>query len=291
MTICLKCNESFVNSKVYANHVRWKHTVSYKSLIECSHCNKLVPPHTKEDHLNSCEKNLLNRKRCAECNSEFISTRHRKKSKFCSSKCSATTTNRTKDKSFYKIKKEKESTCSRCNKSINIHYRASFSLCTECKIQPRMTQLICVVCNNNFEWNKHKKTCGAECKKQLNRIKSLENPNCGGKTNFKRFVYKDVIFDSSWEIEIAMFLDERNIEWKRSKEIVLFWVDSKQITRRYYPDFYLPEYNIYVDPKNKYKQKLDEEKINFIQNKYNLLVGSVEECKKQIILNINLQVC
>ena len=86
-------------------------------------------------------------------------------------------------------------------------------------------------------------------------------------------------------------LDERNIEWKRSKEIVLFWVDSKQITRRYYPDFYLPKYNIYVDPKNKYKQKLDEEKINFIQNKYNLLVGSVEECKKQIILNINLQVC
>ena len=49
------------------------------------------------------------------------------------------------------------------------------------------------------------------------------------------------------------------VEWERP--IPLNWMDSEGVKHRYYPDFYLPEYNIYLDPKNSYLMKKDEEKI------------------------------
>jgi hypothetical protein len=84
-------------------------------------------------------------------------------------------------------------------------------------------------------------------------------------------------------MEIAIFLDVHKIKWARSREIVLYWMDSAGNQRRYYPDFYLEDYNLYIDPKNLYKQQLDREKINYIRKSETLIVGNVEECKQQIL--------
>ena len=52
------------------------------------------------------------------------------------------------------------------------------------------------------------------------------------------------------------------------------WEDSNGLKHRYYPDFYLPDYNVYLDPKNDYlinnKSKrfgiTDVEKIKLVEN-------------------------
>ena len=81
--------------------------------------------------------------------------------------------------------------------------------------------------------------------------------------------------DSSWEVDIAKFMDENNIKWERSRKFVFLWTDINLKRRRYYPDFYLPDYDVYLDPKNKYLIIKDRFKINQVINehKINLVVG------------------
>lgn len=77
----------------------------------------------------------------------------------------------------------------------------------------------------------------------------------------KGFRYKDIWFDSKWEIAVAKSLDENKIEWIRPKSGFV-WTDDGN---KYYPDFFLPEYNVYLDPKNDYLRKVHAEKIRQAQ--------------------------
>jgi hypothetical protein len=81
----------------------------------------------------------------------------------------------------------------------------------------------------------------------------------------KRTQYGNSVLDSTYELTVAQSLDENGIEWIRPKS--LKWDDNGQI-RRYIPDFYLPEYNVYLDPKNDYLIKKDQRKIA-LAAKYN----------------------
>lgn len=91
--------------------------------------------------------------------------------------------------------------------------------------------------------------------------------------------------DSSWEVNIAKWLDEKQIEWTRDRKINFLWTDKNGIKRRYYPDFYLPKLNIYIDPKNKYKLEKDKYKLNQVvkENKINLIFG----LENDIIISLN----
>jgi hypothetical protein len=73
--------------------------------------------------------------------------------------------------------------------------------------------------------------------------------------------YKDIWFDSKWEVKVAISLDENNIQWQRPK-VGFIWNDGGQ---KYFPDFYLPEYDVYLDPKNPYLQVIDKVKIDETQ--------------------------
>ena len=89
--------------------------------------------------------------------------------------------------------------------------------------------------------------------------------------------YNGVWFDSSWEVIVAESLDENNIEWIRPK-CGFVWKD----TRRYYPDFYLPAYDIYLDPKNPYLQEKDKENSKMRNNNIKVLVHVRDELSEQI---------
>jgi hypothetical protein len=60
--------------------------------------------------------------------------------------------------------------------------------------------------------------------------------------------YKGILLDSSWEYELAKRLDSINIKWDRPKP--LKWKDEEGFIHNYFPDFYLLDYNLYLDPKN-----------------------------------------
>lgn len=59
--------------------------------------------------------------------------------------------------------------------------------------------------------------------------------------------YEEYTFDSTYEVEVVKSLDENNIGWEKPKSFKYFYAGKN---RTYTPDFYLPDYNIYLDPKN-----------------------------------------
>lgn len=82
-------------------------------------------------------------------------------------------------------------------------------------------------------------------------------------------LYKDVWLDSSYESAVARSLDENEIKWVRPKS--LKYHDGIQF-RRYMPDFYLPDYDVYLDPKNDWLIKKDEHKISLTAEQNNVRI-------------------
>lgn len=121
-------------------------------------------------------------------------------------------------------------------------------------------------------------TISEEHKQKMRKI-AVERQWGGWRTS-KTIKYNGVNLDSTYELKVAKELDENQIKWERPSYFL--WEDSKGIKHRYYPDFYLPEYNIYLDPKNNYlinnKSKrfgiTDVEKIELVkqQNKIRIII-------------------
>jgi hypothetical protein len=87
----------------------------------------------------------------------------------------------------------------------------------------------------------------------------------------KRCVYRGITLDSSFEFRLAKSMSKSKIKWLRPKSIK--YKDRGQ-TRRYLPDFYLPQFDVYLDTKNDYLIKKDKRKLSLVrrQNKIKLLV-------------------
>ena len=58
-----------------------------------------------------------------------------------------------------------------------------------------------------------------------------------------------VLMDSTWEVAMAERLDHLKIEWERREDIKLPYFSKSGRKRNYIPDFYLPEYDTYIEVK------------------------------------------
>lgn len=102
----------------------------------------------------------------------------------------------------------------------------------------------------------------------------------------KKFITVDsfgdrVCLQSSYEMECANVLNALSIEWIRPKAL-------RYDGKRYFADFYLPEYQIFLDPKNDYKAKVDEQKIRSVidQNDVLLFVLLKHQITEDYIANL-----
>lgn len=75
-----------------------------------------------------------------------------------------------------------------------------------------------------------------------------------------------VKLDSSWEERLAKRLDFLGVDWIRPEP--LEWVDKFGRTHNYFADFYLPNYNVYLDPKNKIAFSSQIEKIIALKQQF-----------------------
>lgn len=128
---------------------------------------------------------------------------------------------------------------------------------------------------NRSEWWLGK-THSDETKEKL-RQKALASPH--RRLKKKTIEYKGVLLDSSWELELAKRLDNIGVTWTRPDPIT--WVDKEDVTHHYFPDFFLPDYNIYLDPKNPQAVKAQQEKLGMLLKQHlNVrILYSLEECK------------
>ena len=84
-------------------------------------------------------------------------------------------------------------------------------------------------------------------------------------------------FDSKWEDALAIRLDDLDVNWDRPNPLP-YMLDGKQ--HNYFPDFYLPDYNVYIDPKNPYIQDAQKAKLDVLHTMINLIIiGSLRECQ------------
>jgi hypothetical protein len=103
------------------------------------------------------------------------------------------------------------------------------------------------------------------------RPESYSAANVNGRS--KKIQYKDVLLDSTWEYEFVKWCDDKHIKWERNKRSFDYDWNGK---RSYYPDFYLEDYDIYVEVKG-YERERDRAKWSSVPN---LLVIKIKELQK-----------
>lgn len=95
----------------------------------------------------------------------------------------------------------------------------------------------------------------------------LRNPDSYSASNVcgrvKIVEYNGTKFHGQWEVEFAKWLDSKGIVWERPSEpFKYFWKDRWHL---YFPDFFLPEKNLYVEVKG-YETERDRCKWSVIPN-------------------------
>lgn len=103
---------------------------------------------------------------------------------------------------------------------------------------------------------------------------SYSSSNVNGRV--KKVSYKDITLDSQWEVDFAVWLDEKGIIWERPNKG--FEYDYQGKKHIYYPDFYLPQLNIYVEVKG-YKREKDEYKWKSLNNLIVILSDDIKKIK------------
>ncbi len=82
--------------------------------------------------------------------------------------------------------------------------------------------------------------------------------------------YKGVLLDSVYELQVAQELDKYEISWIRPKP--LKYKDQQNVVHNYFPDFYLPKYDVYLDPKNQFLIEHDSEKVYLAESFNNVQI-------------------
>lgn len=112
-----------------------------------------------------------------------------------------------------------------------------------------------------------------------------EGSGCGRGGWVENIEKQKYYLQSSYEIRMAKILNDMLVLWERPQGIVYV---LNNIKHRYYGDFYLPDFKIYIDTKNDYLIKIDKEKIEAVkqQNGIILIVVSKNQISKEFILTL-----
>ena len=118
----------------------------------------------------------------------------------------------------------------------------------------------CTVCDGNIPYEKrHRQTCSKACYRALVALKAKAN-GLGGLTNgcgtySKHGKYKGIKCDSTYELVFLIYCLDHNIPIIRNTKYFIYTFNNKE--RKYYPDFYLPDANLYVELKGFKDTKVD----------------------------------
>ncbi len=107
-----------------------------------------------------------------------------------------------------------------------------------------------------------------------------KTPKPGGITYtkyIKNIFNEEHLIQGSWEEKFCIFLNDKKVHWIRNK--VGFKYQFENNERTYFPDFYLPDFNIYIEVKG---YETSKDKAKFSQFPFKLLI-----VRKNEIENLN----
>ncbi len=115
-------------------------------------------------------------------------------------------------------------------------------------------------------------TCSDECFIQTKHRNARGN---------KRILFDGRRYDSQWEVQMVQFFKERKIVFEFPSPIP--WTDANGKTHKYFPDFYLPKLNVYVDPKNPVVILQQREKLSVVSKLIPLLYGDIQTLQERLV--------
>lgn len=253
--------------------------------------------------INMVENNI----KCMKCDEEFHATptQIKRGKKFCSDKCYKAMIRI--DKSyhpnygnrsgsnmnclncgniFYVPKCLKKYDKKFCNRTCYMKYRLNNPE-THPNYRGGITLGVCDICGERKKQNK--RFCSLDC---YNVAKKHER--CGIKNTFygkhhtkktireiaknkqKIFYYGNVRMRSSWEVLFAHFLTLQEIKWKYEPRVF----ELKTINKHYIPDFYVPEWDTFVEVKG-FLWEISNTKIDAFKKEYgNITIVGEKEMKE-----------
>lgn len=226
------------------------------------------------------EKYLSNPSRCNSCN--LALGYDQRKNKFCDKSCAAKFNNQLRPSGHISRVQNNESR----RDKLKSHPRKSQPVkkeLTYCRIQI----IQCQNCSKpfivkNWQTSNLRKTCSKHCATHLSvGVRSYPNGRRKITWYYNQYQNQEVLLESSWEVDLAKWLDEQRITWIRPFPIE--WIDQFNKPRLYYPDFYLPDFNLYADPKNPYGVSIDQYKISQVSKTISLVYGDLSNIKTHIL--------
>lgn len=94
-----------------------------------------------------------------------------------------------------------------------------------------------------------------------------EGSGRGKKFKIKDFYNSITCLQSTYELKLSIIFNHLNIKWVRPS---YFKYNIENKTKKYFPDFYLEDYNLYIDTKNNYLAIRDEIKLNLVKEQNNI---------------------
>ncbi len=231
--------------------------VSAEELIET---DNMISPHTKIDKNNGNYKGKIP-KICQVCGFEYSVFPSQRHIKTCCRECAnilrivnskKINLGRTKDNCEYLRKMSEDRKDKKRSKKI----------CENISIGTKKAMNDKYLRYKFEEGNKNKdisvfSSIGFHIKRHLTQCKNVKNG---------KFKYKDINMRSNWEVILAKNLDKNNVEWKYEDKP--FKLSNGQI---YWPDFYLPQLDKYIEVKG-YLSDYSRKKINlFIKEHHDLI--------------------
>lgn len=275
-TSCIICQKEY-SSKGIFTHFLHAHDPSFKNdWIDKNResKSKIAERITLENQQKLINKINLYNKNHKLCFCGAFHTYDTRKNKYCSASCAATSTNNIRNP---RTQESRNKTAT----SLTGHKRSTPREILSCSI----SFTSCTVCNKTI-LHKVKTPIRKTCSRSCQTIASVGNRTYinGRRLNIYYFNInenKTILLESSWEHDIAKFLDTNNIIWIRPTPIG--YVDENKKSRLYFPDFYLPQIDTFLDPKNPYGMKCDAYKIKQVSKQISILVGDKEKMKSDIL--------
>ena len=179
---------------------------------------------------------------CKNCGIEITKKRHELKNKrnsFCCGSCRTVYNNKHRKSIWTKERKKALSIKMKNKKPWNFGSGK----------QPKIIKLICKNCGTEFEvtsGKKNQKFCSIKCFHE-------KIPTGGFRKNSTikhRSFYRGFQMDSGAELKFAKLMDSFSIKWiKNTKTYFPYYFKEKQ--RKYYPDFFLEEYGLWIEIKGR----------------------------------------
>jgi NAD-dependent dihydropyrimidine dehydrogenase PreA subunit len=252
MHTCKFCNKQFESGQKLGGHI----VIHNDSKILCDICRSEVNSRSFRSHKKSCQKLHDKSGSCEYCSKPISPTK-----RFCSSRCAASKMNSMNPE-----------------RSEAVKLKISNSLKGRVVNPERYAARNCKNCNSPYTPSRPTLVagyCSSPCRKESMKIilsNALKGKSGGprkGGGRGKGGYYKDVWFDSSWEIMYAKFLDEKSVRWERVTSRFPYTFEEKEY--KYIPDFYLPDENIFVEIKG-YVTERDKAKWHYFPHTLRVIV-------------------